>query len=232
MNTERPRLAALFVLSLTLAQPSSIVAQAFPDQPVDEVGWCRAFLSGFFPEFQQTQTSVKTLGHNYTFTMTAFASPDGSGNDASAVRFAAVSTFKFRRDKLLSEWFPDKQPSQLVQMQTTVASHPDWNERRIKEEMQAAGTAFLPGDAGAVEQALWNADTRMLFGDIRLQNVDFLYGNSQDPAAARLYWRGEIVVMREGKAHHTYAFLADPFTGKLLRFALLWPWPPSKPQAQ
>lgn len=220
MNNERPRLAVLFVLSLALAQPSPIVAQTFPDQPVDEVGWCRAFLTTFFPEFQQSQTNVKTLGHNYTFTMTALPSTDASGNDASAGRFAAISTFKFRNDKLLSEWTVTEVPRRLAEMRKTVESHPEWTEKRIREEMRAAGARFLPGDEDAFVQSISTPETRALFGDIRFRNVRFFYGVPSDPHPARLYWRAEIVVTRDGRAHHSYAFLADPFTGKPYIFDL------------
>ena len=101
------------------------------------------------------------------------------------------------------------------------ASPPTDHETGTRMTCSSPVATNLPENRDEFIQSLPVDKLRILFGDVRVTEADFVYRDSDDPPTARLCWRVVIQLWRDGKFHHSYAFLAEPFAGKPFTLRLL-----------
>jgi hypothetical protein len=110
----------------------------------------------------------------------------------------------------------------MMESRKLVDSHPEWSEGEIRDALIKAGAHFAPGTEGALVNSLPMEELRTLFGEARVGDASFYFREFDrlQPGAAVLHWRVEIQVSRDGRPHHGYVLLIEPFSGKLFGIGL------------
>jgi hypothetical protein len=237
MNMTKPwkRLFSLCVYAY-IFMIGSVQAQSpctTPDYVANRVEWAREFLLTFFPEFMEYPTKIQASDqirfdskdykgfHLFEITLRPWREGSSSGFPET-IGYAADSEFRFRRDDLFSSWQAQNDPAQMINFQKLVDSHPEWSEGEIRDALIKAGAHFAPGAEGALVNSLPMEELRKLFGEVRVGGANFYFREFDrlQPGAAVLQWHVEMQVSCDGKPHHGYVLLVEPFSGKLFGIGL------------